>query len=84
MNATPKGGFAVRRLLDYAARLRFPKLLVLTGILFLADLVVPDAIPFIDEILLGLGATLLAMLKKRRAGAEEAGGSQPPNKERPL
>jgi len=55
MNATSKGGFAIQRLLNYAARLRFPKLLALTGILFLADLVVPDAIPFIDEILLGLG-----------------------------
>jgi len=70
--------------LNYASRLRFPRLLALTSILFLADLVVPDAIPFIDEILLGLGATLLAMLKKRRAGDEKAAGAQPPNRERPL
>ena len=84
MNATSKGGFAIQRLLDYAARLRFPKLLALTGILFLADLVVPDAIPFIDEILLGLGATLLAMLKKRRNGGGNAAHGQAPKKERPL
>jgi hypothetical protein len=66
MNTTPQGGFTIKRLLNYASRLRFPKLLALTAFLFLADLVVPDAIPFIDEILLGLGATLLAMLKKGR------------------
>jgi hypothetical protein len=35
--------------------------------LFGADLVVPDAIPFVDEILLGLGTVLLGSLRKRRA-----------------
>jgi len=68
MNQPRPGGLLRNRLLDYAARLRFPKLLLLTALLFLADLAVPDAIPFIDEILLGLTATLLAMLKKGRTG----------------
>jgi len=52
------------RLIRYASRLRFPKLLALTVALFLADLLIPDLIPFVDEILLGLVATMLAMLKR--------------------
>jgi hypothetical protein len=42
--------------------------LTLTLAIFLADLVVPDFIPFVDEILLGLFAALLAMIKKKRRG----------------
>jgi hypothetical protein len=53
------------RFLEYAARLRFPKLLVLTGVLFVVDLIIPDVIPFADEILLGLITLLLSMLKKK-------------------
>ena len=52
------------RLLEYATRLRFPKLLALTALVFVVDLIVPDVIPFADEILLGLITLLLAMLKK--------------------
>jgi len=47
-------------------RLRYPKLLALTATLFLVDLVVPDVIPFVDEILLGLGTLLLTQLRQRR------------------
>ena len=53
------------RVISFASRLRFPKLLALTIALFVADLIVPDVIPYADEILLGLVATLLAMFKKR-------------------
>lgn len=48
-------------------RLRYPRLLALTGALFVADLFVPDLVPFADEILLGLGTLLLARLRTRRA-----------------
>jgi len=51
-------------MMRYASRLRFPKLLVLAGLIFVLDLVVPDMIPFADEILLGLITMLLANLKK--------------------
>jgi len=53
------------RLLRYASRLRFPKLLALAAAVFIADLIFPDVIPFADEILLGLITLLLGMLKKR-------------------
>jgi len=55
------------RLLRRASGLRFPRLLALTAGLFLLDLLVPDAIPFVDEILLGMVALLLAPIKKRGA-----------------
>ena len=45
-------------------RLKFPQLLVVTGILFLIDLVIPDLIPFADEILLGLATALFAMWRE--------------------
>jgi hypothetical protein len=53
--------------LQYAARLRYPKLLALSLALFIADLIIPDIIPFADEILLGLISLLLAGLKKRKS-----------------
>jgi hypothetical protein len=49
-----------------AGRLRYPKLLALTGALFVMDLFVPDLMPFVDEILLGLGTLLLTRLRTRR------------------
>lgn len=55
------------RLLQYAAQLRYPKLLALFLGLFILDLIIPDFIPFADEILLGLISLLLAGLKKRKS-----------------
>jgi hypothetical protein len=56
------------RLLRFAAGLRFPRLLAITAVLFLLDLIIPDMIPFVDEILLGLLSLMLASLKKRGPG----------------
>jgi hypothetical protein len=57
----------------FAARLRFPHLFLLTAALFVVDLLVPDAIPFADELLLGLGTLLLAGLRRRKEGDAGAG-----------
>ena len=54
-------GNFVRR---YAARLRFPTLFLVVGALFVIDLLVPDVVPFFDEIMLALTTLLLAALKK--------------------
>lgn len=48
------------------AQMRFPILFAISAALFAVDLVVPDMIPFVDEILLGLATALLATWKKRR------------------
>lgn len=54
------------RLMQYAAKLRYPKLLALTVGLFLLDLFIPDLVPWVDEILLALISLLLAGFKQRR------------------
>ena len=62
-------------LITWASRLKFPRLLLLTAVLFVVDLIVPDLIPFIDEILLGLTALVLASIKKRRGDVLESSAS---------
>jgi hypothetical protein len=52
-------------MLGFAARLRFPTLFLITAGLFVVDLLIPDFIPFADEILLGLGTLILANWKNR-------------------
>lgn len=52
-------------LLSWARKLRFPTLFKLTAVLFVISIVVPDPIPALDEILLGLVTLLLASWKKR-------------------
>jgi hypothetical protein len=48
-----------------ATRLKFPQLFAVLVGLFLFDLILPDFIPFIDEILLGLAAALFAMWREK-------------------
>ncbi len=55
----------------FAGRLRFPQLFAITLILFVVDLIVPDLIPFADEVLLGLATLLLGGWKKRRETTRE-------------
>ncbi len=50
----------------FASRLRFPQLFLFTAALFALDVVVPDFIPFADEILLALGTILLGSWKDHR------------------
>ena len=49
----------------YASRLRFPYLFLITAIVFVLDLAIPDLIPFVDEVLLGLFTVILGSLRKR-------------------
>ena len=62
---TPTRATIRGRLLQYAAKLRYPRLLALTVGLFVLDLLMPDLIPWVDEIMLGLVSLLLAGLKQR-------------------
>ena len=57
------------RLSSYFENLRFPWLMLAASLLFVANLFVPDAVPFIDEILLGLVAVMLGRLKRKPDGA---------------
>jgi len=58
----------------YAATLRFPNLVALIAGLFVLDLLVPDLIPFADEIFLGLLTMLLASLRRRPPRESSGGG----------
>jgi hypothetical protein len=49
--------------------LRFPTLFLLFAGLTLVDLVIPDAVPFVDEIGLALLTALLGLWKARRPRA---------------
>ena len=60
----------------FASRLRFPQLFLVTAGLFLLDLFVPDLIPFIDEILLGLLSVLFGMWQR-----DETSETKPPMKD---
>lgn len=51
-------------LLLWARKLRFPWLFGLTAALFAIDLLVPDFIPFADELLLGLATLLLGRWRR--------------------
>lgn len=58
---------AVERLVS---SLRFPYLFLLAALIFGADLLIPDLIPFADEILLGLLTVLLGAIRKRKGEPE--------------
>jgi hypothetical protein len=64
-------------LLRWFGKLSYPRLFLLTAILFVVNVVVLDPIPFVDELLLGLGTLLLANWKQRsaKAGADIDGDS---------
>lgn len=52
----------------FASKLRFPQLFTFVLVVFLVDLVIPDMIPFADEILFGLLTVLLGSLKREDDG----------------
>lgn len=66
------------RFMRFATGLRFPRLLALAVTLFILDLFLPDLIPFADEILLGLVAALLAVVKKSRRDQTEGNAGRLP------
>ena len=54
-----------RMVVQSARKLRFPKLFVLMLVLFLGDLLIPDFIPFFDEIILGLLSLMLGLWREK-------------------
>jgi len=61
----------IETFLKNANQLKFKNLFFLVVGLFIIDLLVPDFIPFIDEIILGLLAIILANWKKERKQDDE-------------
>jgi hypothetical protein len=48
-----------------ATRLKFPQAFALLLALFLFDVIFPDLVPLIDEILLGLGAVVFGLWREK-------------------
>ena len=71
----PSSGYAMSSMmlspfLEWARKLRYPTLFKLTGALFVISMLLPDPIPFVDEILFGLSTLLLANWTRRKDPAE--------------
>ncbi len=60
----------------FASRLRFPQLFLITAGLFLLDVFIPDMIPFVDEILLGLLSVLFGLWQQ-----DDTSETKPPMKD---
>jgi hypothetical protein len=50
----------------WLGKLSFPKLFLLFAGLFALDALAPDPIPFVDELMLGIGTLLFAAWKRRK------------------
>ncbi len=70
MKATP-GGPVSLLLQRFLPRLKYPWLFLIMLLLFLADLVVPDFLPFVDEVMLGLLTVLVGSWRTRHEVPEE-------------
>ena len=79
MGFLTRGGIA-GVLVRWASRLRFPYLFLLTAILFVLNLFIPDVLPLADELIMGLVTMLLGSLRKKKTGDDQVnstGDDQP-------
>lgn len=67
-------------LLEWARRLRFPTLFKLTAAVFALSVLLPDPIPFVDEVALGLGTLVLANWKRRKDPVPSQPQALPPRR----
>lgn len=63
-------------LVAWLSRLSYPRLFLVTATLFGINLLVPDPIPLVDEIVFGLATMVLA--RRKRAPAPRDDASRPP------
>lgn len=65
----------------FLGKLKYPQLFVVVAALFAADMIVPDFIPFLDEILLAAMTLLLGSLRGRNdGGSSKDAETKPPEK----
>jgi hypothetical protein len=69
------GNFVTR----LTAGMRYPTLFLIVGGLFLINLIVPDLIPFYDEILMAMLAVLIASIRKPGRTFDTADAAGPPD-----
>ncbi len=64
-------------LMRWLGKLSHPRLFLVMAILFVFDMLIPDFIPFVDEILLAMATLLLARIKKKTPAAPRADDRPP-------
>jgi hypothetical protein len=67
----------IQRLLG-GLNLRFPGLFALLAAVFVVDVLVPDFIPFVDEIILGILTLIFGLWKERRSARTTTTPGGPP------
>ena len=68
----------ISAILQFADGLKFRQLFLITAALFLLNLIIPDPIPFFDELILGLLATLALARVLNPGGAAPGTAVSPP------
>lgn len=68
----------------YLPRLRYPYLFLILGGLFLVDLVIPDPIPLVDELMLAMLTFLAATLTTRKDDVSPPRDITPPDPDKRL
>lgn len=71
----------ISALARYIENLRFPVLVLLMLGLLALNLVIPDALPFVDELLMATTAILLARIKRKPDGVKAAAKSAEQSKD---
>lgn len=66
---------ATNAIMKWAKGLRHPTLFALITALLLLDLLLPDPLPLVDEIVLGLGTLLLANRRRQRDDSPSRGSN---------
>jgi len=79
----PTGGPADAIARNLVGRLKHPWLFAILAVLLAVDLLVPDPVPFVDELLLALLTVLVGSWRaRRRAGPPEVEVSRPDSVDR--
>lgn len=68
---TPSRGSSNSSLFSFLGGLRFPQLFVVLAVVFLIDLFIPDVLPFVDELILGLLTLMTGTWRDRRRPPEK-------------
>lgn len=54
--------------MEFVNRLRYKNLFIFIAVLLILDLLIPDMIPMLDEIVLGILTVILGNMKKKTSG----------------
>ncbi len=71
-------------LVAWLGKLSYPRMFLVIGVLFAITVVVPDPIPFVDELLLGLTTIALANRKRNRGPRDGAAAGSKASARAPI